>query len=78
MTNKNNAPLPLNVEAGKTYGWCSCGHSLIMPLCDGTHREVAPDKRAVKFVAEETRRVFLCGCGKTGNAPFCDETHLDL
>jgi CDGSH-type Zn-finger protein len=78
MTNKKKSPMPLDVEAGKTYGWCSCGLSQVMPLCDGTHRELAPDKKAVKFVAEETRRLYLCGCCQTNNPPFCDETHLDL
>ena len=32
-----NEPYPVQVEAGKTYYWCSCGISKKQPLCDGTH-----------------------------------------
>jgi CDGSH-type Zn-finger protein len=78
MPHKRKSPLPLDVQAGKTYGWCSCALSEVMPLCDGTHRELAPDKRSVKFVAEDTKRIFLCGCCQTKTPPFCDTTHLTL
>jgi len=78
MSGKTNSPMPLDVTAGKTYGWCSCGLSEVMPLCDGTHRELAPDKRSVKFVAEETKRIYLCGCSETKTPPFCDASHYDL
>jgi len=45
------APIAVDVEAGRTYYWCSCGlsatgrvyfcackHSASAPLCDGTHK----------------------------------------
>ena len=32
------APCPVNVEAGKTYAWCSCGLSKNQPFCDGSHK----------------------------------------
>ena len=37
------SPLPVTVEAGKTYHWCSCGckHSAKGALCDGTHKTLA-------------------------------------
>jgi CDGSH-type Zn-finger protein len=78
MPNKPNCPMPLDVQEGRTYGWCSCGLSLAMPLCDGTHRELAPDKKSVKFIAEETKRIYLCGCCQTQTPPFCDKSHLKL
>ncbi|NBX58371.1 MAG: CDGSH iron-sulfur domain-containing protein, partial [Gammaproteobacteria bacterium] len=31
-------PLPVDVEAGKTYWWCSCGKSARQPFCDGSHK----------------------------------------
>ena len=32
------APLGTEVEAGKTYYWCSCGQSTKQPFCDGSHK----------------------------------------
>ena len=31
-------PAKVELEAGKTYAWCSCGHSAKQPFCDGTHK----------------------------------------
>jgi len=28
-------PRPVQLEAGKTYTWCSCGESSNQPFCDG-------------------------------------------
>ncbi len=75
MTAKYNTPMPIEVEADKTYSWCSCGLSDTMPLCDGTHKTAETDKKSLKFVAEETKTVYLCACGKTDNAPYCDGSH---
>jgi CDGSH-type Zn-finger protein len=75
MTEKYNAPIAVEIEAGKTYGWCSCGLSGEMPLCDGSHKGDESGKRSLKFVAEKTKTAYLCACGKTGNAPYCDGSH---
>ena len=32
------APLPVEVKAGETYYWCSCGQSKNQPFCDGSHK----------------------------------------
>ena len=32
------APYVVDVEEGKTYYWCSCGHSKKQPFCDGAHK----------------------------------------
>lgn len=77
MATKTNSPMPVDVEAGQTYGWCSCGFSQTMPLCDRSHREHS-DKKSFKFVAEETKRMYLCGCSETQNPPFCDASHCKL
>ena len=70
------APIPVEVEAGKTYFWCACGRSANQPFCDGSHKETgfAP----VKWQAPETRRVFFCACKHSGNKPLCDGTHKTL
>jgi len=71
-----NAPLPVDVEAGKTYWWCSCGKSAKQPFCDGSHKgsEFAP----LKFDATTTGKLWFCGCKRTGKAPLCDGSHKNL
>ena len=34
------APIKVAVEAGKTYYWCTCGHSKSQPMCDGAHKNL--------------------------------------
>ena len=68
-----NEPYMIEVEAGESYFWCSCGQSSKQPFCDGSHKgsEFAP----VKYEADETKKVAFCGCRATGNSPMCDGTH---
>jgi len=70
------APIPVELEAGKTYSWCSCGQSSKQPFCDGSHK--GTDFAPVKFVAEETKTAYLCNCKHTANPGFCDGTHKSL
>jgi CDGSH-type Zn-finger protein len=69
-------PAPVDVEAGKTYWWCSCGKSTKQPFCDGSHKgsEFTP----VKYDATETKTVWFCACKHTANAPLCDGAHKKL
>ncbi len=69
-------PYAVDVEAGKTYFWCSCGCSYRPPFCDGSH--VVSDKRAMALIAERSETVYLCGCKETNTPPFCDGTHSKL
>jgi len=66
-------PFGIDVEAGKTYFWCSCGKSASQPFCDGSHSGSA--FTPVKYKAGETRKVFFCGCKATGGQPLCDGSH---
>jgi len=70
------APYPVEVEAGKSYYWCSCGKSQNQPFCDGSHKgsEFSP----VAFTAEKTETKYFCGCKMTANQPFCDGAHAKL
>jgi len=34
------APIPVEVEAGKSYWWCACGRSKTQPFCDGSHKRL--------------------------------------
>ncbi|QQL45446.1 CDGSH iron-sulfur domain-containing protein [Sulfuriroseicoccus oceanibius] len=69
-------PVGVELEEGKAYFFCSCGHSSSQPFCDGSHKGTgfAP----MKFVAEKSGKQFLCQCKRTGNAPFCDGSHKAL
>ena len=53
------SPFPVEVEAGKSYYWCSCGLSEKQPFCNGAHKGsgFAP----VKFDATETKTIYFCG-----------------
>ena len=70
------APYPVDVEAGKSYFWCSCGKSAKQPFCDGSHK--GTDLNPLKFEATETKTVYFCGCKKTANSPLCDGAHKSL
>jgi len=66
-------PYLVEVEAGKTYFWCSCGRSQNQPFCDGSHASTG--KTPKPFKAERTEAINLCGCKQTMNPPFCDGSH---
>lgn len=70
------SPLPVAVEAGRTYYWCTCGMSTTQPFCNGAHKgsEFAP----LAFTATDTKTAYLCGCKHTTTAPFCDGSHKAL
>jgi CDGSH-type Zn-finger protein len=70
------APAPMDVEAGRTYWWCSCGRSSKQPFCDGSHKgsEFTP----VKYEAAETKQVWFCNCKHSARQPMCDGAHKRL
>ena len=70
------APYPVEVEAGKSYFWCSCGKSSKQPFCDGSHKDT--DFSPLKYTAEKDGKVFFCGCKATGKTPVCDGSHSKL
>ncbi len=66
-------PYLVEVEAGKTYFWCSCGRSSKQPFCDGSHAGTAYAPRP--FKAETSEALNFCGCKRTMDPPFCDGSH---
>ncbi|XP_027554714.1 CDGSH iron-sulfur domain-containing protein 3, mitochondrial [Neopelma chrysocephalum] len=68
-------PFPVELKAGKTYAWCSCGHSKRQPFCDGSHKKAAPGMSSLRFTPQEDGPAWLCGCKRTQNPPYCDGTH---
>ena len=69
-------PYAVDVEAGKSYYWCSCGKSQNQPFCDGSHAgsEFTPQE----FKAETTSTVYFCGCKHSANGALCDGSHKNL
>ncbi len=70
------SPIRVELEAGKTYAYCTCGESDNQPFCNGAHKgtEFVPKV----FVAEESKTVGMCTCKQTGNPGFCDGSHKAL
>ncbi len=69
-------PLPVDVEAGKTYWWCSCGKSARQPFCDGSHK--GTDFTPVRYDATQTGKVWFCACKHSAKAPLCDGSHKNI
>jgi CDGSH-type Zn-finger protein len=66
-------PMAINVEAGKTHWWCSCGRSQSQPFCDGTHK--GSDSSPLKYTAVKTGQVLFCACKQSATPPLCDGSH---
>ena len=70
------SPFAVEVEAGKSYWWCSCGKSAIQPLCDGSHK--GSDFSPVEYKAAKSEAVYFCGCKHSANGVLCDGAHKQL
>ncbi|MEM7238052.1 MAG: CDGSH iron-sulfur domain-containing protein [Pseudomonadota bacterium] len=70
------SPYAVEVEAGKSYFWCTCGRSSAQPFCDGSHKDTgfAP----LRHTAEKDGKLFFCGCKATAIGPLCDGSHAKL
>lgn len=69
-------PMAVEVEAGKSYYWCTCGRSAKQPFCDGSHK--GTDFAPMKYEPSSTGKVWFCACKRTGKAPLCDGSHNAL
>ncbi len=68
-----DTPFAVEVEAGDTYFWCSCGKSTNQPFCDGSH--AGSEFTPLKYEAAETGTLYFCGCKATAKQPLCDGSH---
>ncbi len=62
-------PYIVQVEAGTTYLWCSCGLSKTQPWCDQSHAGTGFEP--IEFVAPISGEFHICGCRQSQNKPFC-------
>ncbi len=74
MSDNKFSPIAVSLEKDKNYSWCTCGHSINQPFCDGSHKaqNATPPMR---FSCEEDKKAHLCTCKLTSNPPYCDGTH---
>jgi CDGSH-type Zn-finger protein len=70
------SPFAVEVEAGKSYWWCSCGKSATQPFCDGSHK--GSDFSPVEYKADKSAAVYFCGCKQSANGALCDGAHKKL
>jgi len=68
--------MPIDVEAGKKYFWCSCGKSQKQPFCDGSHQGTS--FTPMEYVATSAQQVYFCACKHSKTPPLCDGTHRNL
>ncbi|MEN8132054.1 MAG: thiamine pyrophosphate-binding protein [Pseudomonadota bacterium] len=66
-------PIPIDLKAGETVYWCSCGRSKNQPFCDGSHK--GTEFQPLAFTAEKDGKVFFCLCKRSSNPPLCDGSH---
>jgi CDGSH iron-sulfur domain-containing protein 3 len=69
----SRVPVRVDLEAGKTYFYCTCGRSQNQPFCDGRH--LGTTFTPLKFDATITKPAFLCTCKRSNKKPYCDGTH---
>ena len=69
-------PFKVEVEAGKTYYWCTCGNSNSQPFCDGSHK--GGTFTPLAYTADATGTKLFCGCKHSGAKPMCDGAHKQL
>ena len=69
-------PKQIELEAGKTYSYCTCGESKNQPFCDGAH--AGTDFKPVTFKQEVTEKKALCMFKQNNGSPFCNGAHSKI
>eukprot|EP00092_Neocalanus_flemingeri_P009665 GFUD01010406.1.p1 GENE.GFUD01010406.1~~GFUD01010406.1.p1 ORF type:complete len:166 (-),score=46.70 GFUD01010406.1:57-554(-) len=78
----DNKPHRVTVQAGVSYNWCGCGLARTeQPFCDKACQNLYLSKvmkgGPVRYIAPETKQIWLCNCKQTNNRPFCDGSHRE-
>ena len=69
-------PCYVELVAGRTYTWCSCGRSRTQPFCDNSHKGTG--FLPIVYKAKAAEDVLFCACKHTKTPPFCDGSHNNL
>ena len=70
------SPIAVEVEAGKSYWYCTCGKSAGQPFCDGSHK--GSDFVPQEYKAETSGTVYFCACKQNGGGVTCNGSHKNL
>ncbi|KAI1723285.1 iron-binding zinc finger CDGSH type domain-containing protein [Ditylenchus destructor] len=72
-------PIKVQLEAGKTYSFCTCGLSSRQPWCDGSDHQLGRTmRRSIDFTVDKTGDYVLCMCKQSKKMPICDGTHKTI
>lgn len=66
-------PIAVELNAGQTVYWCTCGRSGEQPFCDGSHKGTGFEPLA--FTPDRDDRYFFCTCKRSESPPLCDGSH---
>ena len=69
-------PIKIQVEAGQTYWFCTCGKSSNQPFCNGSHK--GTDFRPLAVTPEASGDRWFCQCKHSSDGAFCDGSHKSL
>ena len=69
-------PYFLDLKAGETYYWCTCGKAESVLVDPATH--VCGSSPPTAFTVAETGMHPICGCRYSKTKPLCDGAHLNL
>lgn len=70
-------PMVVEEIPGKK-AYCQCGHSEILPYCDGAHSRLGTGLKPIVMDIPDAGTKAVCQCHQSGNKPWCDGTHSKL
>jgi CDGSH iron-sulfur domain-containing protein 3 len=74
-------PFRVKLEKGKSYLYCTCGHSESQPFCDGSHRSLNNGYKPLLVEITKQQTSFLwCGCKRNQMkaGALCDGNHTNI
>lgn len=66
-------PIAVDLLAGRSILYCTCGRSERQPFCDGAHKGTGMQPHS--YTPDTSGKVWLCRCKQTANPPLCDGSH---
>jgi len=71
-----STPIAVDLTAGTEIWFCTCGHSVSQPFCDGSHKGTGFTPLA--HTPDVSGEAWLCQCKQSNNLPFCDGSHSSI
>ncbi len=72
-----NQPITINETVGKK-AYCTCGHSMILPYCDGAHSKMQTGLSPIVVEITNPGQRAVCQCHRSECMPWCDGIHSKL